>query len=138
MVLPIVVALHLIVAGVQFLPFYWDMAAFLMEPNTRIPFREILFQYPLPSVAAAAIPSWLAILNLPMLLWRRAPGRELWAARSSVAIGLISTSVWGQLAVRYGESRLWGAWIAVAAAAMLALAGIVFIARQRLAPSEPR
>ena len=59
------------------------------------------------SVIAAGLPSFLAILNIPLLFVART-AKGLWRPSSSVVLGLLTMSVFFHLGYRYGWSRAWG------------------------------
>ena len=150
----LLVAAHALLALTALLPvyrplYYWFRPAVRIDlpwrdysdPDwfDRIPLEEPLlyFQHAgvLPSVLAAGLPAFLALINLPWLIFRRGEVARRWASYSSFALGLISATLWIQLLLRYGDSRAWGAWISGVLALLLLIAGTAAVARLR--PPEP-
>ena len=86
------------------------------------------------SILAAGLPGFLAAANLPLLGARR----PRWSALSSVLIGLISSGATAQLLARYGDGRLWGAWVLWGLSMALLIAGTAAWARLGSRPCERR
>jgi len=125
--------------------YYWNRPALRLQLpwrdfsdpdwSDRIPAEEpvLFFQHAevLPSVLAAGLPALLALLNLPWMLHRREDVGKRWASYSSFSLGLVSTNLWVQLLLRYGDSRGWGAWVSGILALILLIAGTWAIAQLR-------
>jgi len=124
---------HGLLALVMFVPVFASPVTWTWDMTTGVPFLDALAclrkQSYFPSVAAAAVPSLLAILNLPLLTRLRRPYRERWGALSSVGLGLLAFQGWGQLLLRYGSGRSWGLVVGIQFALLLALFGVWALAR---------
>src|SRR5262245_24156283 len=119
----ILIALHVALATTMFLPVYqaydrlyvehsgaprmlWSgTSETYLRPTTPVEeaVLEVRGRYCLRSAAAAGVPAFLALLNLPLLLRLRSPIADRWKPLSSLVLGLLSTSLMAQLLPRYGD-----------------------------------
>jgi hypothetical protein len=126
-------ALHALLIAGAFLPVY-EYGSCCEDGPARSAVREgweVASARPASKmIVAAGLPGFLALLNLPLV------GRRRWGALSSVVIGLLSSGLTAQLLARYGECRLWGAWVIWGISLALLVAGTAAFARLGGGPCE--
>jgi len=146
----ILLGLHVALVSTVLLPMYtlphwFDRPALYLDlpyrPDTpchqsdALPLEEALkgvqSELSLKSVLAAGLPAFLALLNLPLLIYLRDETGRRWRALSSLVLGLLSMSLLAQLLARYGEGRAWGAWTLWTASLALTIAGLATTVRLR-------
>lgn len=105
------------------------------EEEARLAIRG---QYHLRSVVAAGVPGFLALLNLPLLIYFTGSIADRWKSLSSLVLGLLSTSLTSQLLARYGFGAAWGGWVIWNLSLVLMIAGTAALARAgKSRDSEP-
>lgn len=132
----VLLALHALLVVTPFLPVF-EYSGSLQRPRENVSAaseaRELAHRgWCVKSILAAGFPGFLAVANLPLLSTRR----PRWSAISSVMIGLLSSGATAQLLARYGEGRLWGAWVLWGLSMALLVTGTAAWARLGGRPCE--